>query len=405
VKKSKSSKFSENNLIMEYIMKIRFRCLFVLLLLFSLPACSEKIEPGTSSKFSPVVMDISVETARMTNQPQMYEAIGTIKAGITSNLASKLLGTIEAVRVREGDRVKKGDTLIIMDQRQVKAGVNKAEAALSEAKNALAAALSTRDAARAQEKLSLATYKRYQNLKKQDLISTQNFEEREANYSRAKADMQKAEAMVEAATARVKQAEAEVATVRVSKKDAMITAPHDGIITNKFVDKGDLASPGTPLLNLETTYGFCVDMILPETYIDYVQPRQKVFVKVPALKTGPLEGNVCTIVPSADPKSHSFIVKINLPIDKKVRSGLFARVEIPMGHAKKLLISRKAIITRGQLTGLYLVDAENIANFRLIRIGKISGDSVEILSGLKEGDRYVLEPTPTLLGGARIRLE
>ena len=97
-------------------------------------------------------MDISVETARMTDQPLIYEAVGTVKAGITSNLASKLLGTVESVRVREGDRVKKGDTLIIMDQRQVKAGVNKAEAGLSEAKNALTAAISARDAAKAQKK-------------------------------------------------------------------------------------------------------------------------------------------------------------------------------------------------------------------------------------------------------------
>lgn len=390
---------------MEYMMKIRLHCLFVLLLLFSLPACSEKIEPGTSSKSPPVVMDISVETARMTDQPLIYEAVGTVKAGITSNLASKLLGTVESVRVREGDRVKKGDTLIIMDQRQVKAGVNKAEAGLSEAKNALTAAISARDAAKAQKKLALATYERYRTLKKQDLISAQNFEEKEARYRQAEADLQKAEAMIDAATARVKQAEAEVTAVRVTKKDAVITAPHDGIITEKLVDKGDLASPGTPLLTLETTYGFCVDMILPETYIGYVQPQQKVFVKVPALETGPLEGNVCTIVPSADQKSRSFIVKINLPIDKKVRSGLFARVEIPMGHTKKLLIPRKAVITRGQLTGLYLVDADSIANFRLIRIGKTSGESVEVLSGLKEGDRYISEPTPTLVDGARIKVE
>ena len=122
-------------------MKIRLHCLFVLLLLFSLPACSEKIEPGTSSKSPPVVMGISVETARMTDQPLIYEAVGTVKAGITSNLASKLLGTVESVRVREGDRVKKGDTLIIMDQRQVKAGVNKAEAGLSEEGSSLLLAL------------------------------------------------------------------------------------------------------------------------------------------------------------------------------------------------------------------------------------------------------------------------
>jgi RND family efflux transporter MFP subunit len=184
----------------------------------------------------------------------------------------------------------------------------------------------------------------------------------------------------------------------------MITAPHDGIITGKMVDKGDLASPGVPLLTLETTEGFCVDTILPENYVQHVSPMQKVIVKIPALNTGPLEGIVCTIVPIADPKSRSFVVKINLPVNLKTRSGMFARVEIPAGISSKLLIPRKAVVTRGQLTGIYLVDSKGIAHFRLIRPGKEFGDRVEVISGLKEGDRYVPDPVPELVDGARVEV-
>lgn len=323
----------------------------LLLMLFSWN-CGEKIEPGTSKKTSPLVKDVKVQTARVTEQPVFYEAVGTVRAGITSNLDSKLLGTIEDIRVREGDRVKKGDTLLIIDQRQVKAGVRQAEAGLSEAKEAWAAAISARSAAEAEEELTLTTYKRYLTLKEKKLVSVQAFDEVEARHRQAKAASKKAGAMVDAATARVRQAEAALSAVEVTKKDAVITAPHDGIISGKMVDKGDLAKPGSPLLVLETTRGFCVDMILPETYIDHVQARQKVTVTVPALKTGPLEGNVCTIVPSADQKSRSFLVKINLPIDLNVRSGMFARVQIPMGHSSKVLIDREAVVYRGQLTGL-----------------------------------------------------
>ncbi|MBW1944517.1 MAG: efflux RND transporter periplasmic adaptor subunit, partial [Deltaproteobacteria bacterium] len=114
--------------------------------------------------------------------------------------------------------------------------------------------------------------------------------------------------------------------------------------------------------------------------------------------------NVCTIVPSADPSSRSFIVKINLLVERKVRSGMFARVKIPIGRTKRLLIPQKAVITRGQLTGIYLVDPDSIAHFRLIRLGKASGDSVEVISGLKEGDRYVVEPTPKLKDGAQVEV-
>ncbi len=383
-------------------MQQRAPYLFALFMLFFPLACGDKIEPGTTTESHPVVKDVPVATAQMTDQPIIYEAVGTVQAGIKSNLASKLWGTIEAIHVREGDRVKQGDTLVLIDQRQVNAALRMAEASLSEAKKGLTAAISASDAARASEKLALATYERYLNLKKDDSISAQEFDEIEARHLQAKAALARAEAMVEAASARVKQAEAALATARVNRKDAVITAPHDGIITGKMVDKGDLAKPGTPLLTLETTRGFCVDVVLPETYIDYVRPRQKVSVKIPALKTGPLEGNVCTVVPSADPRSRSFIVKINLPIDRKVRSGLFARAEIPMGHSKKLLIPQEAVVARGQLTGLYLIDSDNIARFRLIRVGKTLGDSVEVLSGLKQGDRYVVKPTPKLQDGAKV---
>ncbi len=396
--------FGFNGELMCDAMKHLLLSLFALFMLFFPLACGDKIEPGTTTESHPVVKDVPVATAQMTDQPIIYEAVGTVQAGIRSNLSSKLLGTIEAVHVREGDRVKQGDILVLIDQRQVNAGLREAEAGLSEAKKGLTAAISASDAARVSEKLALATYERYLNLKKDDSISAQEFDEVEARYGQAKAAVGQAEAMIEAATARIKRAEAALATARVNRKDAVITAPHDGIITGKMVDKGDLAKPGTPLLALETTHGFCVDVVMPETYIDYVQPRQKVSVKVPALKTGPLEGNVCTIVPSADPKSRSFIVKINLPIDRKVRSGLFARAEIPMGHTKKLLIPQKGVVTRGQLTGLYLLDSESIVHFRLIRLGKTFGDSVEVLSGLKQGDRYVVEPTPKLQDGVKVEV-
>ena len=385
-------------------MKQTVSYLSILILMLFSSSCGEKIEPGTSTKTPPVVKDVKVQTARITEQPLIYEAVGTVRAGITSNLDSKLLGTIEDIRVREGDRVKKGDTLLIIDQRQVKAGVRQAEAGLSEAKEALAAAISAISAAKAEEELTWATYKRYLTLKEKKLVSVQAFDEVEARHRQAKAASKKAEAMVDAATARVRQAEAALSVVQVTKKDAVITAPHDGIISGKLVDKGDLAKPGFPLLVLETTRGFCVDMILPETYIDYVQARQKVTVKVPALKTGPLEGNVCTIVPGADQKSRSFLVKINLPIDLTVRSGMFARVQIPMGHSSKLLIDSETVVQRGQLTGIYIVDSQNIAHFRLLRLGKTFGDSIEVLSGLKEGDRYVKTPPPKISDGARVEV-
>ena len=377
---------------------------FILSTLFTLilfQACEEKIKPGTTVGIHPVVKGLSVANAEITDQPVIYEAVGTVTAGIRSKLSSKVLGTIREVKVREGDLVKKDDPLIMIDQRQVKAELRGAQAGLSEAKKGLAAAISSREVSVAEEKLALATYERFKNLQKKKMVSSQDFEEKETRYHSATSSRKKADAMVEAATARIRSAEAVISSVAVSKKDAVIIAPHDGIITAKLADKGDLATPGTPLLTLETATGFCVDILVPETYIEYVQPMQDVSVTVPALKTGPLGGIVCTIVPTADPKSRSFTVKINLPVDMKVNSGLFARAGIPIGTSTNILIPQKAVISRGQLTGLYMVDSENIAHFRLIRTGKRFGKSIEILSGLKEGDRFITDPRVDLSDGAR----
>lgn len=376
---------------------------FCLFLLFSF-SCGEKIEPGTTEEPPRVIKGIPVGAARMVDQPILYEAVGTVKAGISSRLGSKLLGTIKDIRVREGDEVRQGDTLVIIDQRQVNAELDRAVASLSEAQKDFAAVISSRDAARAEERLAYATYERYLNLRREDSVSKQEFEEVEARYYQAEAAFQRSGAMVEAARARVEQAEAALATAQVISKDALITAPYDGIITEKLVDKGDLARPGMPLLTLETTQGFCVDVILPETYVGHIRPGQKVLIHVPALKTGALEGNVCTLVPSADPRSRSFIVKITLATDKTVRSGMFARVQIPMGQTIKLLIPQMAVVNRGQLTGLYLLNPDNTVHFRLIRLGKRSGDQVEVLSGLKEGDRYVIQTPPTLRDGDKVEV-
>jgi multidrug efflux pump subunit AcrA (membrane-fusion protein) len=378
-------------------------CHILALMVMFLPlACGDEIEPGTTTQAPPVVSNVKIASAHVTDQPVIYEAVGTVQAGITSDLASKLLGTVEAVRVREGDQVKEGDPLVMIDQRQVEAAFRGAEAGLAEAKKALAAAISTREAAKAQSALASATYERFMRLRKDGSVSQQEFEEVRAHHQEAEASLKGAEAMVAAATARVDQAEAALATASVSSKDAVITAPHDGIISRKLIDKGDLARPGTPLLTLETTTRFCVDMVLPEMYLRYIQPEQKVLIRVPALQTEPLEGTVCTIVPGADARSRSFVVKVRLPEDIKARSGMFARVEIPTGQARQILIASRAVIHRGQLTGLYLVDSDNTARFRLIRTGKTYGDSLEVLSGLKEGDRYVLEPRPELQDGSRV---
>jgi len=381
------------------------RWMWLLPLFFFQAGCGEKIEPGTTSQTPPVVKDVEVGTAAIKEYPVLYEAVGTVQAGATVNLASKLMGTIEKVKVREGDQVKTGDVLVVIDQRQVDAGYRQAEANLAEAKKALDASMSSREAALASERLSRATYDRYLNLQKQDSVSAQEFDEVEARYREATAGVKRAEAMVETATARIHQAEAGLASASVTRRDAVITAPGDGVITSKRVDEGDLASPGMPLLSMDTTDGYRVDAILPENYFQEVKPGQSVRVTVPAIREEALPGTIRTIVPAADQHSRSFLIKVTLPQDLAVKSGMFARVEVPLGRTSKMLIPPRAVIHQGQLTALFVLKDQDIARFRLIRLGRTSPEGVEVLSGLETGERFAVELVPQLRDGVRVEVK
>lgn len=361
---------------------------FIFTVVFLLTGCSDKIEPGNVEPSKTGRVKAPVLSAKMTIRPIFYESVGTVSANIVSTISSKLMGTVREVFVREGDRVNKGDRLANIDDRQTAAMLRQAKAALAEARRA-------ETAAGAGAELAKATFTRYQNLIKDGSASPQEFDEIKSRY-------QQAQAGLAAAKQRVKQAEANLSSAFVSVKDAVILAPFDGTIRGKMIDVGDLATPGKPLFTLETTGNYIVDLVLPEQYIHTVSLNQEVKVTVSALNNKAFTGHVLEIFPAADAKSRSFLVKVKLPPDRTLRSGMFARASIPIGKASLILIPRTAVIHSGQLTGIYIVDETQTAKFRLIRIGRTFGESIEVLSGVKEGDRYVSIPPPNLNNGMTV---
>ncbi len=374
------------------------------IILSLMTACGDKIEPGTTGKKSPGTVRAAVGTAAIANQPFTYTAVGTVEARTSSTLSGKLMGTIRAITVKEGDRVKKGDVLVVIDDRQVTAGFDQAEAGLAEAQRALQAAKAAREGARADAKLAEATFNRYKRLLAEESASQQEFDEVKARYDKAVNGLNQAKAMVAAAIHRINQAKAGVASARVSKKDVEIKAPYDGTITAKMADVGNLAAPGTPFLTIEGGHGYQVKLILPEVHIETITLDQSLTVKIPSLTGLTLNGTVETISPTADQRTRSFYVKVVLPENKNIRSGMFARVEIPVGQAGIIAIPHTAVIERGQLTGFYLIDKENIAHFRLFRTGRTLGERIEVISGVKEGDRYVVDPGPDMADGVTVEV-
>jgi len=375
---------------------------FLMLSALFLIGCGDKIEPGTTPKAPAGTFKTTVAEAKVVLHPLFYEAVGTVKAQTVSTISGKLMGTVKSVAVREGDRVVKGQVLVVIDDRQVSAQLRQTTAALEEARRGEVAAVSARDAAQAGAELAKATYDRYFQLIADHSASRQEFEEVEARFRQAKATLSQAEAMLAAARERIQQSRAAVKAARVSKKDAEIMAPYNGTVTAKMVDVGDLAAPGTPFLTLEKSGQYQVDVIIPENHIQAVRPEQRLNVSIPVLQQNPLEGIVDTIVPRADPQSRSFTVKVLLPVHTVIHSGMFARIKIPLGEDRLLLVPSTAVVIQGQLTGIFLVDDKKTARFRLIRTGRKIGDLIEVISGLRKGSRFVVSPPPALKDGDRV---
>ena len=369
----------------------RFFYFIIFTVVFLLMGCVEKIEPGNVKTSIKESVKATVVSAKIIRQPSIFESVGTVSANIVSTISSTLMGAVKEVFVREGDKVKKGDRLAIIDDRQTAAMLRQSKAALAEARRA-------ETAAGAGAELAIATYTRYQNLMKDESASPQEFDEIKSRY-------QQAQAGLAAAKQRVKQAEAGLSSAAASANDAVIVSPYDGTIRAKMVDVGDLAAPGKAMFLIENTDGYVVDLALPEQYIHTVGLNQEVTVTVSALNNKTFTGSVQEIFPAADAKSRSFLVKVRISADKALRSGMFARISIPVGESGLLLIPLTAVIHSGQLTGIYIVDDTQTAKFRLIRTGRTFGESIEVLSGLKQGDRYVTAPPPTLINGMKVGID
>jgi RND family efflux transporter MFP subunit len=291
--------------------------------------------------------------------------------------------------------------LISIEDSQIVAQLHQAKAGLAEAKQASNAAESSLKASVASARLAETTYNRYKALLESNSVSRQEFDEVEARYQQAAAALAQATSMRDGAKDRVAQAMAAVSAAESVWQDASVVAPYDATVTAKLVDIGAMASPGTPLLMIEETGALEVRITVPESHIGQVKAGDPVMVEIPSADTT-VEGRITIVDPAGNVASRSFQVKVALPVVPGLRTGLFARVVIPVGTSGMVLIPATAIVYQGQLTGVFVLDKTSIARFRLIRTGRSFGDQMEILSGIKDGERFVVKPDHTMADGMKI---
>ncbi len=369
-------------------------------------------EPGGPS----TVVTTSLEEVQPRPSPIVQESVGTVRARLESTLSSQIVGRVLAVRVREGERVEKGQTLVQIEALDsgaqlggAEAGVGEAESALSEVGETIQAARSALESAQANAQLAEATYRRFQTLLERNSVSRQEFDEAEARYRSSQSEVARTEAMIKAAEAkrsqveaRKRQAEAALQSAHIHVDYSTIRAPFSGLVTARHIEPGDLAAPGVPLLTMEVDTLYRLETWVEESRIEAVNTGREATVRIDALAQD-LRGEVAEIAPKADPNSRSFLVKIALPADSGLRSGMFGRALIETGQRPLLSVPESAVLKKGQLTGVYTVDGEGRTWFRLIRTGKREADRIEILSGLRAGDRLVTAPDASIQDGVRVQ--
>ncbi|HET6144245.1 MAG TPA: efflux RND transporter periplasmic adaptor subunit [Candidatus Acidoferrales bacterium] len=334
------------------------------------------------------VSNLAVTTVQSSSAPDSLEAVGTVRAARTAEISSQSMGNIVEMRAQEGDHVQSGQVLAAIDDARLRASLQQSEAALTAAHNAVSSA---------ETELSLAqsTLKRYQQLFDKKSVSPQEFDE-------IKTRSQAAEARRDMARAAEEQAAAGLAQAKTALDNTQVHAPFAGVITEKKAEAGAFASPGMSLFTLEDATRYRLEATVDENDIRVVRPGEAVPVQLDSIEGAAIRGKVAQIVPAADAASRSFLVKIDLPADGKLLSGLFGRAYFVRGTRTAVFVPRTAIIERGQLRGAYVVDANQIAQLRYVTLGDTSGEKVEVRSGLQVGEKLVAAPGERELGGKKV---
>ena len=362
--------------------------------------CASTAKP-TADQAAPVTVAVSRVT--VTELATSFEAGGVVRARNTALIASRMLAPITRVHVRPGDRVHRGTPLVTLDAREIQANKGRAEAtSLSTAEAALAADADVRTAESALS-LARATHDRMAALHAKRSATTQELDQAVAALSAAEAQRAGAQARLAAANAArdASKAASEVATI--SSTYAVLSAPFDGIVTERHADAGSMATPGTTLLILEDPATYRLEVQLDEARATLVETGQMVSTRLEALSPadGWVDGRIAEIA-RVDPASHGFLVKIDLPTLPVSRSGLFGRARFSGPARRTLTVPVPALIKRGQLTFVYLVDTQSQVRLRPISIGAAAGDRAEVLAGLREGNVVVTNPPASLTDGARV---
>jgi RND family efflux transporter MFP subunit len=304
-----------------------------------------KIAPGLTPITGPPPQG-RVLVVQETEIPRALEVMGAVISPSLAQVSSQVPGRVVKIWVEAGSRVKAGDPLVGLSAAEFQARLNQAQAQLKQA---------------------AADYKRYRFLLKEGAASPQEFGAVEARY---------------------KSAQAVVSEAATMKGYTVVKAPAAGVVAERKVAVGDVAQPGQALVSLYDPARLQIEGAVNDNYREQVKIGEAAQVSVPAVK---FEASLplTEIFPISAPGSRTFKVRTGRTQNPGLMPGMFARLMLPLGHSRGILIPQAAVATVGQLT-MVNVAADKTAQLRQVKLGRQIGEQVEVLAGLKAGDRIMV---------------
>lgn len=334
--------------------------------------CKKPDNTGQEVK-RPGITGVTVLKVEPSQTEIFYETTGTVKAQNSSVIASRVIGTVVSMNVREGDSVRAGQVLLTVDDSDVSQRVKAADKGLESAKQS--------------RNLAETTFNRYKKLYDEKAISQQEIDQIEMRKKVADIEFERAKAVL--------------AEAQAHQDFTKITAPVSGVVVEKKIDRGSTAVPGAPIITIEDSSGYRFEAAVDERLAGSVKRGMQADVVIDSIRQT-VKGVINEVVPVVDPASRSFLVKVGLK-GAGLRSGLYGRLLISEGRRDALLVPQKAVVEKGQLTGVYAVDEKGVVTYRLIKAGKVNNGMTEIFSGLNAGEKIITDGVEKAVDGGMVR--
>ncbi len=357
---------------------------------------------GFLTPFVPVEV-VSVSQVYPSQTISQLNASGYVVAQRKAAVASKVTGRLVSLIVEEGSRVKEGQVIARLENEDVVAARDQAEANLKIAQANL-------EGARADLKEATQTFNRDKELLARGVISRSQYDTSEARFLRSQASMAAAEAALRASTAALRSA-------NVALEYTLIRAPFDAVVLTKNADIGDIVTPLGAAANAKAAVVTIADLSslevetdVSETNLSLVKVGHPCEIQLDALPDSRFRGILHAIVPTADRAKATVTVKVRF-LDKdprvlpemRAKVAFLSRVLMPEEEKPRTAVVRSAIINKGDRRNVFLIQ-DNRAIETPVATGEQFGEMVEVLGGVKAGDRVVAKPPKRLKNGSRIKV-